>query len=178
MQSLDMLTINEDMRSKEDLVEMMWKAFGYFPDGVWEGVNFVGNVTVKCDFRVKSKEDILGAFLFSHLLKKVRKLRSRFGVDNLLLGVTHDPVIALYYRLEGGRLKRVVNLVHDYVTMDVGVISWYETEEEVAEKVAAHGLGHHQGLEHHLQPVDLMYKGLLRGEAIRIDGFCDECQKR
>lgn len=178
MQSLDLLTINEDLRSKEDLVEVMWKAFDYFPRGIWEGVNFVGNVSVEWDLRIKSREMSFGAFLFSRLLRKVRELRSRLGVEDLLLGVTHDPVIVLYHRFEVDRFRRVVNLVHDYVSSDVGMISLFEMEEDAAAKVAAHGLGHNRGLGHHLEPVDLMYEGLLHGKPIRIDGFCDECKRK
>jgi hypothetical protein len=50
MQSLDMLTINEEFKNSEDLAEIMWKAFSYFPRGIWEGVNYVGNINVKCQF--------------------------------------------------------------------------------------------------------------------------------
>jgi hypothetical protein len=172
-----MLTINEQMRSSDDLVEVMWRAFSYFPEGVWEGVNYVGNVMVKQDLKIKSGNDLFGAFLFSRLLREIRDMRSVYSVKELLLGVTHDPVIVVYYRLEGDGFKRVVNLVHDYVASDAGIISLYETEEDVAVKVTAHGLGHNQGLKHHLEPVDFMYEGLLHGKPVRIDGFCDVCQQ-
>lgn len=177
MPSLDVLTINKQIWHSDNLVEVMWRAFSYFPEGIWEGVNYVGNVVVKQDLKIKSGDALLRAFLFSHLLREIRDMRSVYGVQELLLGVTHDPVIIMFHRLEGNRFKSVVNLVHDYVTSDVGIISLFETEEDSASKVAAHGLGHNQGLEHHLEPLDLMYEGLLNGRPIRINGFCDECQQ-
>jgi len=64
MQSLDVLTINEGFRSEGDLVEIVWRAFDYFPRGVWEGVNFVGNVSVRCDLEIKSGEGFMGLLFF------------------------------------------------------------------------------------------------------------------
>ena len=176
MQSLDMLTINEEFRNREDLVEMMWKAFSYFPRGIWEGVNFVGNMSVKCDLKVRSKQDARGAFIFSHLLRKIKEIKNTLKTEDLLLAMTHDPVIVVYHRFEVDRFKRTINIVHDYVSNDVGMVSLYETDEDAAAKVAAHGLGHNQGLTHHAEPIDLMYAGLLHGNPIKIDGFCKGCQ--
>jgi len=94
------------------------------------------------------------------------------------LAMTHDPVIVMYHRFEVDRFKRTINIVHDYVSNDVGMISLYETDEDAVAKVAAHGLGHNQGLAHHVEPVDLMYVGLLHGRSIEIDGFCNECKRK
>lgn len=178
MQSLDMLTINEEFMNREDLVEMMWKAFSYFPRGIWEGVNFVGNMNVKCDLKIRSKQDVCGAFIFSHLLRKIKEMKNILKTEDLLLAMTHDPVIAVYHRFEVDRFKRTINIVHDYVSNDVGMVSLYETDEDAAAKVAAHGLGHNQGLTHHAEPIDLMYEGLLHGRPIEIDGFCNECKRK
>ena len=178
MPSLDMLTINEELGNREDLAEIMWKAFSYFPRGIWERVNLVGNISVKCDLRIRSKQEDCGAFVFSRLLGKIREMRSALRTGDLLLGVTHDPVIVMYHRFEVDGFKRRVNIVHDYVSSDVGLISLYETDEYAAVKVAAHGLGHNQGLTHHVEPVDLMYAGLLHGCRIEIDGFCKECKRK
>jgi len=178
VQSLDMLTINEEPRNSEDLAEIMWKAFSYFPRGIWEGVNFVGNISVKCDVKIRLKQDVCGAFIFSHLLRKIRETKKVLRTEDLLLAMTRCPVIVMFHRFEVDRFKRAVNVVHDYVSDDVGVISLYETDEDVAAKVAAHGLGHNQGLTHHAEPIDLMYAGLLHVRCIRIDGFCDECQRK
>jgi len=178
VQSLDMLTINEELRNEEDLVEVIWKAFTYFPEGIWKGVNYVGNINVKCDLKIKTEEEDCGGFTFPRLIRKIRKMKSTFGIDDLLLGVTHDPVIFIYHQFEVDRIRRVVNLVHDYVSNDVGVISLFDTDKDAPAKVTAHGLGHNQGLEHHADPVDLMYTGLLHGKPIKIDGFCDECKRK
>jgi hypothetical protein len=178
MQSLDMLTINEELRNREDLVELMWKAFSYFPRGIWEGVNFVGNISVKCHLEIRSKQDVCGALIFSHLLRKIKEMKNIFRTGDLLLAMTHDPVIVVYHRFEADRFKRTISIVHDYVSDNVGMISLYETDENVAAKVAAHGLGHNQGLAHHVEPVDLMYVELLHGRPIEIDGFCNECRRK
>lgn len=178
VQSLDILTINEDPKNQEDLVEIVWKAFDYFPEGIWKVVNYVGNIKVKHDLKIKSKERTYGAFIFSPLVSKIRGMRNTLKIEELLLAVTHDPVIITYHRFELDKFKRIVNLVHDYVSDDLGILSLFETEEEVGTKVAAHGLGHNQGLGHHLEPLDLMYMRLLNGDQIKIDGFCDECQRK
>jgi hypothetical protein len=178
VQSLDMLTINEELGNSEALAEIMWKAFSYFPRGIWEGVNFVGNISVRCDLKIRSKQEDCGAFVFSRLLGKIREMKSVLKSEDLLLGVTHDPVIVLYHRFEVDGFKRRVNIVHDYVSSDVGLISLYETDEPAAVRVAAHGLGHNQGLTHHVEPIDLMYAGLLHGCRIEIDGFCNECKRK
>jgi hypothetical protein len=172
------LTINDQPSNKEDLVEIMWRAYRYFPEDLWTGVNYVGNVNVKHDLEIKSNEEAHGAFIFSRLVRKVRKMKNGLGIEDLLLAVTHDPVIIMYHRFELKKFKRIVDLVHDYVSDDVGILSLFKTDEEVATKIAAHGLGHNQGLTHHAEPIDLMYVRLLKGDPIRIDGFCIECQQK
>lgn len=178
MQSLDLLTINDQPSNKEDLVEIMWRAFRYFPEDLWTGVNYVGNVNVKHDLEIKSNEETHGAFIFSQLVRKVRKMKNGLRIEDLLLAVTHDPVIIMYHRFELKKFKRIVDLVHDYVSDDVGILSLFKTGEEEATKIAAHGLGHNQGLTHHAEPIDLMYVRLLKGDPIRIDGFCIKCQQK
>lgn len=178
MKSFDMLTINEKMQSREDLLDIMWRAISYFPEGIWEEINYVGNVAVKQDLQIKSKQEVFGAFLFARLLRRIRAMRGMYRVEDLLLGVTHDPVVVVYHRFEVDRFRRIVSLVHDYVSSEVGVISLFDTKEDATMKVAAHGLGHNRGLGHHSEPVDLMYEGLLRGIDISIDGFCIDCQRK
>lgn len=178
MQSLDMLTINEELTNKEDLMEIIWKAFEYFPGGVWEAVKYVGNMNVKRDLEIKSEERVYEAFIFANLIRKIREMKNQLRIKDLLLGVTHSPVIVTYHRLELERLKRMIYLVHDYVSYDVGMISFFETDDNAQTQIAAHGLGHSQGLEHHAKPIDLMYARLLDVHPIKIDGFCKECQRK
>jgi predicted Zn-dependent protease len=121
---------------------------------------------------------VYGAFIFSHLLRKIKEVKSTLKTEDLLLAVTHDPVIVTYHRFEVDRFKRTINIVHDYVSSEVGMISLYETDEDATAKIAAHGLGHNQGLTHHTEPIDLMYGGLLHGRSIKIDGFCNQCQRK
>ena len=178
MQSLDLLTINDQPSNKEDLIEIMWRAFRYFPEGLWTGVNYVGNVNVKHDLEIESNEEAHGAFIFSRLVSKVRRMKNSLRIEDLLLAVTHDPVIIMYHRFEVKKFKRIVDLVHDYVSDDVGILSLFDKDEEVVTKITAHGLGHNQGLTHHAEPIDLMYVRLLKGDPIKIDGFCIECQQK
>ena len=178
MQLLDMMTINEEAENNDDVMEIVWKAFDYFPEGVWEGIKYVGNVKVKHDLKIKIKEKVYGAFIFNHLITKIKEIRGLLESENLVLALTHDPVITVYHRLEEEGFKRIVNLVRDYVSRDAGLVSLFETEEETATKIAAHGLGHNQGLEHHAKPVDLMYARLLNGNPIERDGFCIECKRK
>ena len=179
MQFLDMLTINEKPRNKEDLLEIIWKAFDYFPEGVWEGINYLGNIKQKHDLKIKSEERVYGAFIFDGLKDMMIEMKNALKSDyDLLLAVTHDPVVAIYYRFELEKIKRIINLIRDYVSKDIGIVSLFEMEEESATKIAAHGLGHNQGLRHHTEPIDLMYARLLNGYPIKRDGFCVECQRK
>ncbi|MFQ6064843.1 MAG: hypothetical protein ACE5L6_05135 [Candidatus Bathyarchaeia archaeon] len=178
MQLLDMLTINEEPKSKEGLLETIWKAFDYFPRGIWEEIRFVGNIIVKYDLKIKTREKIYGAFIFNNLMRKIREIKNVFESRGLLLAVTYDPVISVYHQFELESFKRIINLVRDYVSRDVGMLSLFEILDETATRVAAHGLGHNQGLKHHVEPIDLMYGSLLDGHSIKRDGFCDECREK
>lgn len=172
-----MLTINE-MKNREDLIEVIWKAFDYFPKGRWGGVKFLGNINMEHDLEISSKEEIYSAFIFNNLLGKIRELKNMLKIDDLLLALTFDPVVVIYHRLMSNGFGRIVNLVRDYVSKDVGMISLFEIDEKTGVKIAAHGLGHNQGLNHHEEPIDFMYVGLLNGSQIKKNGFCDDCQKK
>jgi len=74
MQLLDVLTINEELKDKEDLLASYLK--------------------------IKSREKVYGAFVFDNLMGKVREMKDMLKNENLLLAVTHDPVIAIYHRFE------------------------------------------------------------------------------
>lgn len=176
MQTLDVLTINEETKSKERLLNLLWEAIKYFPRGIWGNIEYLGNVTVKHDLKIKSKKNIYEAFIFKNLLRKIKELKTLLRSFDPLLGITSDPVVAIYHRFEMGRLERIVNLVHDYVSRDVGFISSFKIdEEEDFSKVMAHGLGHNRGLRHHNKPVDLMYNGLFDSSPIKEDHFCEQC---
>lgn len=178
MQTLDMLTINEEPENKENLLEIVWNAFDYFPEDIWEGVKYLGNISVKHDLKIKSKERFYGAFIFDNLIDRIREMKNVLKTRGLLLAVTHDPVIAIYHRFELERFKRIINLIRDYVSKDLGMVSLFEMGEETATKIAAHGLGHNQGLRHHAEPIDLMYARLLNGHPIKKNGFCSQCQRK
>lgn len=179
MTALDILSINEDPGDRECLTETVWKALKYFPEGLWNAVNYLGNISVKCDLEISSGGRNQGALSFQSLVKRLREARRIRMVKRLLLAVTHEPVILSYFRFEVDRFKRIVNLIRDYVSNDVGLVSLFRVEEEANVKIAAHGLGHNQGLEHHMQPDDLMYESLIQDlESVRIDGFCAVCQKK
>jgi predicted Zn-dependent protease len=96
---------------------------------------------------------------------------------DLLLAITPEPVVALYYFFNGKGFKRTLYFVHDYVDETVGIVSLFQVKTKEADKVIAHGLGHSRGLRHHLEPVDLMHPELLR-TALDIEGFCKVCLRR
>ncbi|MEM1582050.1 MAG: hypothetical protein QXK89_06025 [Candidatus Bathyarchaeia archaeon] len=179
MPFVEMLTINEERKDTEEILEIIWRALEYFPRGLWEGINYLGNVDMKHDLKVKSKDAIYGAFIFNNLINKIRRVRELLQIRDLLLAVTRDPIIAVYHKFEAERLSRIANLIHDYVSNDVGVISLFRAEEhETASKVVAHGLGHNRGLRHHTKPVDIMYEGLLEYSTLKNERFCTDCIRK
>jgi predicted Zn-dependent protease len=117
----------------------------------------------------------LGAFLFEKLTKRIGKIKDSHGLMNLLLAITPDPIVAIYYFFDGKHFRRTLCLVHDYVAETVGVVSLFRVTKRYSSKVVAHGLGHNRGLRHHLKPIDLMYPGLLRTHTLEVEGFCKAC---
>ena len=95
----------------------------------------------------------------------MRALKKLLKSRGILIGLTLDPIIVSYVQFDADRFRRVINLVRDYVTSDVGFISLFDTYEETAIRISAHGLGHNQGLTHHQELVDLMYVWLLDARA-------------
>ncbi len=179
MSSLDVVTVNEEHENREDLLEVIWRALEYFPGVLWEGANYLGNLNIEHDLKIKSKDNVYGAFMFSNLMEKMRRVRRMLQVKDLLLAITCDPIIIVYHRFESGGFKRVANLVYDYVSREIGVVSLFRIEYgRNAARVVAHGLGHNQGLRHHVEPIDVMYEGLLEHEKLRNNGFCSECLKK
>ncbi|UCH57490.1 MAG: hypothetical protein JSV18_00800 [Candidatus Bathyarchaeota archaeon] len=178
MQLLDVLTLNQEPQTRGELTETIKEALAYFPEQMWEGVNYLGNINIDHHLRIKSREELHGAFIVNGLVEKLRELKRLLDIRELLLALTQDPVIITYYHYELNRFRRIINLVRDYVAKDVGMISLFETEDETAVRIAAHGLGHNQGLSHHQEPVGLMYVGLLDGSPIIKNGFCDDCKTK
>ncbi|MEM3816105.1 MAG: hypothetical protein QW341_04590 [Candidatus Bathyarchaeia archaeon] len=178
MPSIEALTVNEKEENIEEILEVIWRAVEYFPRGLWEEVNYIGNINVKHDLKVKIKEEMYNAFIFNNLIEKVRGIRKLLQVKNLLLAVTREPVIAIYHRFEDKRLSRFASIVHDYVSSDVGLVSLFRVGEDVGTKIIAHGLGHSRGLKHHTKPIDMMYEGLLMSRTLENEGFCNDCIKR
>ncbi|MEM3010629.1 MAG: hypothetical protein QXE76_02340 [Candidatus Bathyarchaeia archaeon] len=172
---IDLLTINETLENEKELIEIVEQATKYFPKGTWETIEYLGNLSLKHDVKIASKGRIYGAFLFERLIQKIKKLKVAFKRFELLLGVTSDPVVTIYYRFEGGAYERIVNVVHDYVSEDVGIVSFFRAKGELAKKLVAHGLGHNRGLRHHMTPVDVMYVDLLNYPMLDKKVFCREC---
>jgi predicted Zn-dependent protease len=173
--SIDVLTINEDPKNKKELIEILWQACEYFPRGTWESIEYLGNLNMNHDVRIATNKRIYGAFIFGKLVRKIRKLKKMFEAFEPLLGITSDPIVSVYYRFEMGTYERVVNLIHDYVSEDVGVVSLFRVKEESASRLIAHGLGHNRGLRHHMDPVDLMYIDLLNHPTLYKETFCKKC---
>ncbi|MEM3070510.1 MAG: hypothetical protein QW638_06375 [Candidatus Bathyarchaeia archaeon] len=175
MGCINLLTINQEFR-EEDLVEVILSALRYFPNELWDGLNYIGNINIEYDFKINFRGEIYGAFLFKSLMENVRRFKKIFEIENILVALTCDPVVVSHYRFEKGNFKRINNLVRDYVCEDLGIISLFNVDEETSVRIAAHGLGHSQGLPHHSEPIDLMYVGLLNGSRLIEEGFCRECR--
>jgi len=97
---------------------------------------------------------------------------------SLFLGITTDPVVAMYHFFDRTSFKKALYLVHDYVDEKVGVVSLFQVKEESSRKLVAHGLGHNRGLRHHVEPIDLMYSKLLNSLTLQVDGFCEVCLRK
>lgn len=175
MPSIDAFTINEAQKNVEEVLEIIWRAIEYFPKGLWKEVKYIGNIDIKYDLKVKIKEKVYNAFIFNSLLERIRKIRRIMEIDYLLLAITRDPIVAVYHRFEAKSLSRVISIVHDYVSCDIGIVSLFNVDEDMSVKITAHGLGHNRGLRHHCRPIDMMYEGLLKSRELGREGFCDDC---
>lgn len=175
MQSVNVLTINEGHENGHDLIKVTEYARSYFPTETWDDIRYLGSLNWKHDIEVQTNGESLGAFLLENLTKLIGKIKDSHKFMPLLLGITPDPIIAMYYFFDGKHFKRALYLVHDYVTEMVGVVSLYQLNKGSSSKVLAHGLGHSRGLRHHSQPIDLMYSELLRTPTLQVEGFCKVC---
>jgi len=175
MGSINILTINEEPEDKRDLVKIIENATNYFPSETWDDIYYIGKLNLEHDFKITLSEEFLGAFLFEKLIDRIKKIRDSDKLMSILLGITPDPIVALYYSFDGKNFKRALYLVHDYVTEKAGVVSLFKVNKESSSKVVAHGLGHNKGLRHHVAPIDLMYSELLRLPALQVEGFCKAC---
>lgn len=179
MPLLKMLTINGEDIDSEKVLEIIWRALEYFPRGLWDGADYLGNLNIRHDVKIRFKEAVYGAFVFNNLMEKIRRVRKMLGIDDLLLAITYDPVIAVYHRFEAKKINYFASLIYDYVSRDSGLISFFRVGEgEIASKIVAHGLGHSRGLRHHFKPIDIMYEGLLENGTLRNDGFCGDCIRK
>jgi predicted Zn-dependent protease len=178
MESISVLTIGGETKDKRDMVKIVEDASGYFPMKTWDDIRYIGELTLEHDFRVKTSIDSYGAFLFQKLINRMKGIKESNGLMNLLLGITADPVVALYHYFDNTNFKRALYLVHDYVNGKVGVVSLFQVKEESSGKLVAHGLGHNRGLRHHVEPIDLMYSALLSSSPLQVDGFCEVCLRK
>lgn len=170
--------INAEPESERDLVKIAEDARSYFPTKTWEAIRYLGKLSLKHDVTIKTGGESFGAFLFEKLTKRIGRMKDSHRLMNLLLAITPDPILAMYYFLDGRQFKRTIHLVHDYVAEEFGVISLFRVNEESSSKLVAHGLGHNRGLRHHLEPIDLMYSELLRTPNLRVEGFCNVCMRK
>lgn len=175
MSSINVLTINEELKNKRDLVKIVEDARNFFPTETWNDIRYLGKLCLEHDFRIATSEESLGAFRFQRLTKRIEEIKEFNRLKDLLLGVTPDPIVLKYYFFDGNNFRRALYLVHDYVLETVGVVSLYRLSEGSSSKVVAHGLGHSKGLSHHQKPIDLMYSELLRTPTLQVEGFCEVC---
>jgi len=177
MQSIALLTINEEQDEK-DLVKIVQDASGYFPTETWDDIRYIGKLSMEHDFKVATSGVSYGAFLFQKLTNRIKRVKDSNRLVSLLLGITADPIVAMYHFFDRTSLKRALYLVHDYVDQKVGVVSLFQVQEEFSSKLVAHGLGHNRGLHHHTEPIDLMYSELLSALTLQVDGFCEVCLRK
>jgi len=175
MWSIDVLTINAELENRQDVVKIAEEAKSYFPTETWDDVRYLGKLSLKYDIKIVANGKHFEAFLFEKLTEKVRRVKDSYKTLNLLLAITPDPIVALYYLFDGKRFRRMPYLIHDYVAETFGVISFFQVDRESSSRVVAHGLGHSRGLRHHLEPIDIMHPELLRTSALQIEGFCKAC---
>jgi predicted Zn-dependent protease len=175
MRSIDVLTINGEPENDLDLVKIAEDAKHYFPSATWDDVRYIGKLSLEPDIKIMTSGESFGAFLYEKLTKKIRRIRESHRLISLLLGITPDPVVAMYHFFDKRSFKRTLFVVHDYVSKNVGVVSLFRVNQESSSKMVAHGLGHSKGLRHHKEPIDLMYSGLLRTPTLQVEGFCEVC---
>ena len=175
MSSINVLTINEEPENEQDLVKIVESAKSYFPTETWDDILYLGRLNLEHDIKIATNGKSFEALLFEKLIKKIERIKNSENIVDLLLGITPDPVVALYHFFDGKEFKRALYLVHDYVAEKVGIVSFFQLSDENSNKVTAHGLGHNRGLRHHMEPIDLMYSELLRSPTLRVEGFCKVC---
>lgn len=175
MSSIDVLMINVEPTDGRELIKIVEDGSGYFPTETWDDIECIANLHLNHDITIMTGSESFGAFLFERLTKRIRGIKRSNRPRNLLLGITPDPVVAVHHHFDGGRFKRTLHIVHDYVDEKTGVVSLFKISEHSSSKVVAHGLGHNRGLRHHQEPIDLMYFGLLRAPVLQVEGFCRVC---
>ncbi len=175
MRPVNVLTINRQPENEQDLVKIVEDARSYFPTETWDDILYLGKLSLKHDIKIVTNGESFGALLFEKLIKQIEKIKKSGRLVSLLLGITPDPIVAVYYFFDGKNFRRALYLIHDYATERVGVVSFFRLNEETSSKVVAHGLGHSKGLRHHVEPIDLMYSGLLRFTKLQVEGFCEVC---
>jgi hypothetical protein len=178
MRSIDVLLINGEPANGRDVIKIVEDASCYFPTETWDDVEYLAKLILEHDVTIVTGGESFGAFLFEKLTKRIGKIKRSNKLMNLLLGITPDPIVAVYYYLDGRRFKRTLHLVHDYVDDRIGVVSLFRVNEGSSSKVVAHGLGHNRGLRHHQEPIDLMYSELLRTPTLQVEGFCKVCLRK
>lgn len=178
VQPINILTIDVEPEGETDLVKIVADAKDYFPAETWDEIRYFGKLPLEHDVKILVERQSLDGFLFEKLIQRFGKVIDRWNVAGLLLAITTNPVIATYYFFEENKFKRTVYLVHDYVAEKVGVISLFHVNRQSTSKVVAHGLGHHRGLRHHVDPADLMHPELLKLSSLQIDGFCQACLQK
>ena len=178
MQSIHVLTISGGTKNDNDLVKIVEDATSYFPTDAWDDIRYIGKLRLKHDFKVMTSKESYGAFLFQRLIKRIKGIRDSSRLMSLLLGITADPVVAVYHFFDRTNLKKTLYLVHDYVDKKVGVVSLFQVNAESSGRLVAHGLGHSRGLRHHMEPIDLMYTKLLSHPTLQVNGFCEACLRK
>jgi len=172
--NLDLVTINCEDRTDVDYSKIVEVATELFPITILDGISDKGNIQVPSPVGAVIKGRSYEALLFQELLTKLKKLK---GQDPLM-GMTKDPVIAVYQFFDRTKFKKSVYMIHDYMDGRIGFVSLFGLESlgyGDLSKLVAHALGHKEGLSHHLEPIDLMYMELVSGYQSIKQAFCPVC---
>jgi len=177
MQSIDVLGI-EQAPTRKELIEVVTKAYDYFPEGIWRGIRYIGELKIPKSYQIRWNEKVYRAFDFEILVERMKRLRDGHKIDGPLLGLTIDPVMSVLCRFENGKLLRDFYCIHDAVIGNIGIVSLFRVDEEYSKKLVAHNLGHNRRLSHHTDPIDFMYTGLITEKRkLQNEPFCRKCEK-
>jgi hypothetical protein len=163
----------ENFPEADRILKLIEDACEYFPVNLWDEIEFVGNVELHHDISILYDGRVYRSLVFKDLFSLLRKLKEK----NVLLGITSDLVVRIYSFYDKIRKKFRTRLfpVSDYMGRGIGFVSLFDKRDDLPSKLIAHAFGHNRNLEHHQDPIDFMYEGLLHAYQSINTPFCEAC---